>query len=67
MAGTLPVTAQSPSETSSLVRWRIVLQLLHVLLGADRAFDQGDVHVLGKLLRIHQRAVDDVDLARRSG
>ena len=64
MAGTLLVTAQSPSATSSCVRSRIVLDLFQVVLAADRAFDQRHVHVLGKLLRIHQRAVDDVGLLR---
>ena len=62
MAGTLPVTAQSPSATSSLLRWRIVLDLLQVLLAADRAFDQRDVHAFGELLRVHQRPVDQVRL-----
>ena len=66
MAGTLPVTAQSPSATSTWLRWRIVCSLLQVVLDADRAFDQRDVHALGKLLRVHQRAVDQVDLAAAS-
>ena len=65
MAGTLPVTAQSPSETSRLRALPDLLDLVHVLLRADRAFDQRDVDILGKFLRIHQRAVHDIDLAGR--
>ena len=47
IAVTLPVTAQSPNETSTLVRARTFWIDLEVLLVGDRPFDQDDIHVLG--------------------
>ncbi len=36
------------------------VHLLQIVLRTDGAFDQRHVHRLGKLLRIHQRAIDHV-------
>jgi hypothetical protein len=38
---------------------------LEVVLVADRAFDEAHVHVLGILLHIHDRAVNEVHGVRR--
>ena len=58
IAGTLPVTAQSPSDTSILVCARILRILFRSSSSADRAFDEGRRPRLGELLDVHQRAVD---------
>jgi hypothetical protein len=65
MAGTLPVTAQSPRATTSLLRCRMSRTLFQVFLRADGAFDQDHIHRLGELLRVHQRAVNHLDRAWR--
>ena len=61
MAGTLPVTAQSPSEIEDLGARADAADHVQVLFAGDRAFDEGDVHVLGELLGVDERAADDVD------
>ena len=63
IAGTLPVTAQSPREIRTLSPLADFLNLVEIVLRTDRALDQRDIHFLGKFLGIHQRPVDDVDLA----
>jgi len=40
-----------------------LVQALNVFLRADRALDQRDVDIFGKFLCIHQRPVNNVDLA----
>ena len=65
MPQTLEVTAQSPKEHTILVRAADLVRHLDVLLVADRALDQADVDVLGILLGVDDRAVDDLDLVER--
>src|ERR1039457_3313832 len=40
-----------------------LLNLIEIVLGTDCALDKRNVHVFGKLLRIDQGAIDQVDLA----
>ena len=63
MAGTLPVTAQSPKETRTFGAGADFVEHFEVVLVADGAFDEADVHVFGIFLDIHDRAEDEVDLA----
>jgi hypothetical protein len=41
------------------------LDLVQVFLGAHRPFDDRDIHILGKHLRIHVRSVNDLDALRQ--
>ena len=60
-AVTLPVTAQSPKETSDSAALRGPCWIkCEVVLVGDRPFDQRDVDVLGILLDVGERAEDDV-------
>ena len=61
MEGTFAVTAQSPSETRVLVCAADVSNLVKILFAADRTFDQRDVDFVGKILGVHQRAVDQIN------
>ena len=62
--GTLPVTAQSPSETRILCARGPCGSSSRSSSRADRPFDQRHVHVFGKLLDVHQRAVDQIASCR---
>ena len=64
IGGTLPVTAQSPSEIRMLGAGADLADAVQVLFARDGAFDQRDVDVLGELLGVDQRPVDDVDVLR---
>src|SRR5215469_14413613 len=41
------------------------LNLIQIFLRADCTFDESDVHVFGKFLRVYERAVNQIDLARQ--
>ena len=58
--GTLAVTAQSPSDTSIFVRSRINGSCAGLPRCEPRP-RRAQIHVVGKILAIHQRAVDQVD------
>ena len=60
IAGTLPVTAQSPRATRSLVCFTNFSDFLQVIRRADCALHQSYVDVFGKLLGIHQRRIDEI-------
>ena len=62
IAETLPVTAQSPSETSTLLFCYLV-DLFYVFVGTHRSLNEGDIDFLGKLVGVNQRAIHQLDLA----
>jgi hypothetical protein len=63
MAGTLPVTAQSPKEMRILGAPADLEELLKIVAVAHGALDQAHIDALRILLDVDHRAVDDVHLA----
>ena len=62
IAGTLPVTAQSPSAIRMRGVQPHLAQLLEIILAADGALDDGDVDIGGDFLGVDERPVHDVRL-----